>query len=176
MSEVYNPLAQSLSSIVNDVQCYLGYINPDDYNAKIDILSQGTIGQHTRHFIEFFQCLYEQVNGTDKVVDYGARKRDIRIEVDPAFALETLKNIMHSICVQQTDWDRVVQLRPDSDMPDSVVSSSYAREIFYGVEHCIHHLAIIKIGIIHMHADFDLPENFGIAPSTVKYRQKTCAQ
>ena len=39
---------------------------------------------HTRHIIEFYQCLIEQAS--EGQINYDSRKRDVRIESDPAFA------------------------------------------------------------------------------------------
>ena len=54
------------------------------------------------------------------------------------------------------------------------LDSNYYREVMYNLEHAIHHHALIKVAIIHF-TDLDLPDSFGVAPSTMEYR-KACAQ
>ena len=44
----------------------------------------------------------------------------------------------------------------------------------YNLEHAIHHHALIKVGLKIM-TKIELPESFGVAPSTIQYR-KVCAQ
>jgi hypothetical protein len=54
------------------------------------------------------------------------------------------------------------------------LDSNYYREVMYNLEHTIHHHALIKVGIEHF-TSLQLPESFGVAPSTMQYRE-TCAQ
>ena len=57
---------------------------------------------------------------------------------------------------------------------ENFLPSNYYREVMYNLEHAIHHHALIKIGIQQFTA-IELPESFGVAPSTMQYR-KACAQ
>ena len=52
--------------------------------------------------------------------------------------------------------------------------TNYYREVAYNLEHTIHHMALIKVGICEF-TDILVPEGFGVAASTIKYR-KECAQ
>jgi hypothetical protein len=54
------------------------------------------------------------------------------------------------------------------------ITTNYFREIAYNLEHTIHHMALIRVGINEV-STIELPENFGVASSTVKHR-KQCAQ
>jgi hypothetical protein len=44
----------------------------------------------------------------------------------------------------------------------------------FNIEHCVHHQAVIKIGLIYLEKT-ELSESFGAAKSTIEYR-KQCAQ
>ena len=46
-----------------------------------------------------------------------------------------------------------------------------AREITYNIEHIVHHMALVKIGIKEACRNVILPEEFGIAVSTIKYHK-----
>jgi hypothetical protein len=52
--------------------------------------------------------------------------------------------------------------------------TNYYREIVYNLEHTIHHMALIRVGLKELMA-LDMPETYGVASATVKHR-KACAQ
>jgi hypothetical protein len=54
--------------------------------------------------------------------------------------------------------------------------SNIERELMYNIEHTIHHLAIIKIGLNAVAPQIALSEHFGVAPSTIRHKQNICAQ
>jgi hypothetical protein len=54
------------------------------------------------------------------------------------------------------------------------LATNYYREIAYNLEHTIHHMALIRTGIREV-SNIRVPEDFGVAVSTLKYR-KQCAQ
>ena len=53
----------------------------------------------------------------------------------------------------------------------SRINTNYFREIIYNLEHCIHHQALIRVAIEEC-TDLQLPESFGVAPSTLLYRER----
>jgi hypothetical protein len=55
-----------------------------------------------------------------------------------------------------------------------ILATNYYREIAYNLEHTIHHMALMRIGIQEV-SDISLSEDFGVASSTIKHR-KQCAQ
>ena len=56
------------------------------------------------------------------------------------------------------------------------ILTTFERELMYNIEHTIHHLAIIKIAIRLVAPHIRLPDNFGVAASTIKHRDSLCAQ
>lgn len=152
-------------SVIDQLLSFLRSIRPADYTQASVILSGATIGQHTRHTIEIYQGLignYEQGS-----LDYGDRKRDLRIETSPAFAIECLEKIRSSIGLP----DKAIQLKNG----DESYPSSFSRELFYCDEHAIHHMALIRVGINEM-GGYELPDHFGFAPSTIRYKAAQCAR
>ncbi len=142
-----------------------------EYKRPSRILFNATIGQHVRHIIELFQCL--EKGYSEGVVNYEKRKRDYRIETDKEFAALLLRKIFRnldkpntSILLEAEDYNESVQTVK--------IPSNYFREIAYNLEHTIHHMALIKVGINEVSA-IALSEEFGVAYSTIKYRQ-ACAQ
>jgi hypothetical protein len=169
-------LPQIAGHVLNDLRHYLSVIEPVNFQAPLDILSGSTIGQHTRHIIEFFNCLLEQ--STDQeipVVNYAKRRRDYRIESEPGHALYEVVEI----CDRLKDLDTLKKCLLDCaehGQENLLISSTIARELIYTIEHTIHHLAIVKIALKATAPSIHLPEHFGVAPSTIQYRQESCAQ
>ncbi len=143
-------------------------ITENDFSTPCSVLSDTSIGQHTRHVIELFQCL---IKGYDHgMVNYDDRKRDKRIEQERDFAVLKINEIQNSIEKE----DKLMMLEQCFDQEKNVITSNYYREVIYNLEHTIHHKALIKIGINHL-CKLDLPASFGIAPSTIEYK-KQCVQ
>ena len=162
--------------VLLDSRHYLDHIDQELYKRPLDLLFGATIGEHTRHFIEFYQCLMDQVDGPDPVVDYSLRLRDKRIEEQPEFAAALVLRLADSIADLDTGLD--CQLRCSEHLHGEEVSvrSNVNRELLYNIEHTIHHLAIIKIGLAAIAPQLDLPSHFGVAPSTMAHKQGLCAQ
>ena len=164
---------------LRDALPYLGEIDPAVYTMPQELLFGASIGQHTRHFVEFYQCLLDQTSeaGSGAVVNYSLRQRDVRIEESPDFA----SGLIEDICLRISTLDekKSCQLVCDEHVDEAaglVIDTNVERELMYNIEHTIHHLAIIKIGLNAVAPRIALPEHFGVAPSTIRHRQKICAQ
>lgn len=161
-------LFKSSVDTLEQFKSILGKLPKDSYAAPCEVLSQATIGQHTRHVIELYLCL---IQGYDNgQVSYDKRQRNKRIENEVSFAIEQLDYIQ----VHLEKPDRKVKMEYELNGVGNSMSSNYYREVMYNLEHAIHHHALIKIGIKYF-TEMELPESFGVAPSTMHYR-KVCAQ
>jgi hypothetical protein len=164
-----------LQQAVNNVFVQLGetirQLTPAAYVQPCKNLVNNTIGQHVRHIIELFQCIE---NGyPDGVVNYENRKRDTAIETDKELALQLLQTIYANL--GRPDKQLMLNASYDDHSTETVsITTNYFREIAYNLEHTIHHMALIRVGINEV-STIELPENFGVASSTVKHR-KQCAQ
>lgn len=145
------------------------------YTEKAEVLSGSSIGQHIRHILEFYLLL---ISGsyTGKI-SYDKRQRDIRIEKSPEFALKTVENIL--IGIDSLNSNVQVEFDADYSIEGSLenrIISSVGRELAYCIEHSIHHQAMIKAGLIIMGLKEITDDNFGVAYSTIRYRNNQCAQ
>lgn len=157
------------------VQFYLDALDDQAYQAHLEVLSYASIGAHTRHIIEFYQCLLDQCSGGK--IDYDQRNRSNAIEEGTDTALAAIETIIDQ--VRAIDTDQRVKLAISYDSGSDyfeLVDTSVERELVYNLEHVIHHLAIIKIGLAIIAPGLQIPEGFGVAPSTIKYQKSTCAQ
>lgn len=160
IQNVFVQLTESLNQLTNA-----------EYSQPSKILFNASIGQHVRHIIELFLCLENgYISG---VVNYEKRKRDYKLETDKNFAIQLLKEIYHRI--ERPDIDLLMETEDYEDASGVVtIRSNYYREIAYNLEHTIHHMALIRVGITEV-SSIVLPDQFGVAYSTIKFRQQ-CAQ
>lgn len=159
------------NSSINTIEQFkdiLSQLSQEDYTKSCAALSNATIGQHTRHLIELYQCLIQGYE--TKEVCYDKRKRDTRIQEDISFAILQLEEIQKGL----EKPNKEVKVSYDLGEDEIFIQSNYFREVMYNLDHAIHHYALIKVGLKIM-TDMELPESFGVAPSTIQYR-KVCAQ
>ena len=164
-------LTQPIQHVFVQLSETLTQLNDEEYSRSSSILMKATIGQHVRHIIELFQCLE---NGYDAgLINYEKRKRDYRIETDKQLAVDLLKEIFRNI--ERPNKDILLEAEDYCDEIRVVsIPSNYYRELAYNLEHTIHHMALIRVGVNEV-SSIEVPEEFGVAYSTLKYRQQ-CAQ
>ena len=164
-------LQQAVNNIFVQLSDSLDQLSPEQYVQPCKTLFNNTIGQHVRHIIELFQCLE---NGYEAgTVNYEKRKRDTQIETDKELAGRLLLDIHRGLSRE----NKVLTLEAcyDDHTTEGInIETNYHREIAYNLEHTIHHMALIRVGITDI-SSIQLPDDFGVASSTVKYR-KQCAQ
>ncbi|MDN3585969.1 hypothetical protein QWY86_04775 [Pedobacter aquatilis] len=165
-------LKQPLENLLYQFGNVLSELNNHQFTSSITVLSGSTIGQHTRHILEFF---IELNNGYDSgVVHYDQRKRNHAIESNNAFALEQLQNIIstlekpNKVLILKADYDSSDDRRVDAT--DLEITTNYFRELAYNLEHTVHHMALVRIGINEV-SSLELPTQFGVAGSTLKFRE-----
>lgn len=164
-------LQQAVNTVFVQLAESLGQISQQEYVQPCKTLFNNTIGQHVRHVIELFQCLEK---GYDPgVVNYEKRKRDQAIETDKELATRLLLEI-HSGLGKPNKELTLEATYDDHSTEPIAIATNYFREIAYNLEHTIHHMALIRVGLTEVSA-ITLPEDFGVASSTVKYK-KQCAQ
>ena len=106
------------------------------------------------------------------LVNYEKRKRDLAIETDRQFANGLLQKIYKSL--EKPNKDLLLESNYDEHSPDTLtVTTNYYREVIYNLEHTVHHMALIRVGINEV-STIAVPYEFGVASSTLNYRKK-CA-
>lgn len=161
-------LIQSINDRLNELISLLNQLSKEEYSKPCVELSHASIGGHTRHILEMFQCLDQ--NYDSGIVNYDKRERNILIETIPDFAIQVILDIKKNILKE----DKNLKLQQMIDGNTINIQSTYYRELLYNFDHCIHHQALIKVAILK-HEDIEIDENFGVARSTIEYRRQ-CAQ
>lgn len=164
-------LKEPISNLLEQLQYVLDGLTNEQYAQPVKILSGSTTGQHTRHILEFFIELNQgYLSG---IVNYDKRLRNRMIETDKDFAVQTLRKIEAGL--DKPDRELLLHAEyADHDAEPIPVFTNYLRELVYNLEHMVHHMALIRIGVNAV-ADLEIPESFGVAASTLKFR-KACAQ
>jgi hypothetical protein len=160
---------QAVENALGELEMVLLQIGDDVYTTPCKYLFNATIGQHVRHIIELFQSMAQGYEtGT---VNYDKRKRDPEIENDKRLAIALMQQIAVSLDVD----DRDLMMETSCGTTDiTLIRTNYLRELYYNLEHCIHHMALIRVGVTEL-TDVVVPANFGLAPSTIQYRRE-CVQ
>ena len=153
------------------LQHILEQLTPDQYSTPQTVLSNASIGQHTRHILELFAEL--EKGYYSGCVNYDQRERSHWLETDPQAALAALNTLL----MQADKPDKHMQVLGNYLVVEGEplsVHTTYFREVLYNLEHSVHHLAFIRTGL-QQYPHITIPSDFGYAPSTTRYR-KTCAQ
>jgi uncharacterized damage-inducible protein DinB len=162
-------LHQACGHILNQLSTLVDQITADDFARPVESLSNATIGQHLRHTLEFFLCF--QQGYQNGLINYDNRGHDKLIESDKFIARAAIGKISDFIAALQ---DKPLKLEAGYDFGKDLfvtIDTNATRELVYNIEHAVHHMAIMKIGVREIAAYIALPSDFGIAASTVRYKE-----
>ncbi|WP_269237584.1 DinB family protein [Flavobacterium flavigenum] len=161
-------LIKSINYSLDELTNLLNQISDSAYSKSCEALSNSSIGEHTRHILEMFQCLE---NGYDSgALNYDNRERNKQIQTETEFAKECILNIKNNLRKE----NKIIYLEQMIDGLTFRIQSNYYRELLYNLEHCIHHQALIKVAVLQ-YENILLDDNFGVARSTIEYK-KQCVQ
>jgi hypothetical protein len=161
-------LIPSINNSLDELIGLLEQLSEEEYSKSCFELSGASIGEHTRHIVEMFQCLNR--NYDLGIVNYDKRERNESIQTKADFAVQMILDIKNSIEKE----NKKLELQQMIDGTAINIQSNYYRELLYNLEHCIHHQALIKVAILKCE-NVAVNENFGVARSTIEYRNQ-CAQ
>ncbi len=145
---------------------FLTKIKSDDYIVGMDNISfSGSIGQHSRHIVEF----YEQFLMTYQIgeINYDLRKRNPTLELNHLNCIGLIDDIISKL--NHLDLIKDMPIKVTNNFSDHL--STVGRELMFLNEHAVHHLALIRIIAESKGYSFHEMENFGISNSTLLYRK-----
>ena len=159
----------ALLTTVQQINHVIGQLTAQDYRYALPEFEGSSLGQHFRHILEFFQCLEDGVvSGT---VDYAARNRNPLYEQHPEMAAAAFEAFGHAL--PGFDLQQPIRVRAEFGSDDRpCYESTVGRELLFVYDHAIHHLAIIKIGLICHFPQIQTEKDLGVSPSTIKARSK----
>ncbi|MBI1315638.1 hypothetical protein GC167_02095 [bacterium] len=164
-------IAGRCASLLDHCIEVLERLGAEDYSRPVEVLDGSSVGMHFRHVIEFFGCLFQpEVThvGVAKVC-YDRRERDLRIEADLEYALGLSRGLANRLRegVSQTRLELLMET--DQGTPISV-ETNLERELAYNLEHLVHHMALMRIGVKSLQPGFSISSHFGLADSTRRHR------
>jgi hypothetical protein len=163
-----NILIAQTESVLHQLTEVLNQLEHSEYIRPIESLSESSLGQHVRHVIEFYQCM--TLGYSRAKINYEGRKRDKMIEESREFAAQCISKILFDIKNLDQKKPLVLEVQYE-DNHHLEIATTIEREMVYNIEHAIHHMALIKVGIKEINNRIKLPAEFGVAASTIRYQQ-----
>lgn len=163
-------ITHACAQILDQLATLVNVLTNEQYAQPSQALSRSTIGQHLRHTLEFFLCL--ESGFESGIINYDKRAHDKLIESDRYIALATIERIKNFVAT--LDGSKRVKLEVGYDIQSHefvTIETNGTRELVYNIEHAVHHMAIIKIGVRDVAPTIQLPGDFGVAASTIRYHQ-----
>lgn len=162
-------------AIISQLCQVVSQLTKDDYNRKLDILSYSSIGMHVRHILEFYDCLLTGLQTNE--ICYDKRERQLIYEIDSNSSISKLQSINNQLAALNQNKNLTLLVNPNSNADASSSTSTFLyRELLYTMDHTVHHMALIKIGITVNFPNLKVDPTFGVAPSTIRYQKEKCAQ
>ena len=156
----------ALDRALEELASVVAVLSREAYGARLFPAVSGSIGEHVRHCLDHVSALVSA--DPSSCLSYDHRERGTAVETDPVQALRCLQLLRLKIAVGR--WSTRL------DEPICVIStvvqggvmlsgmSTLARELAFVLNHTIHHQAMI--GLLSALVGCDVPDGFGLAPST----------
>lgn len=163
-----NAVAVRCAEMLHSCEKLLKEAGQEAFVFRPALLNGSTVGMHFRHVLEFFMLLDERMSTS---INYDLRRRDSVLENELEAALSQsahLRERLESGVFRDTSLTLDWQYEEDK----VAIATSLHRELAYNLEHLVHHMALIRIGLQLAKPDLEIPEDFGLANSTRRYRSQ----
>ncbi|KAJ2958778.1 hypothetical protein NQZ79_g5694 [Umbelopsis isabellina] len=152
---------------------FISTMSPDIYIKESKLMPKSTIGKHIRHMVDHFRILLSNPDLSSNDVNYDLRIRKVAAETDPAAAVELIRDLearLPTLGDRPFNTPLILTATIDPNLPPEQYQSSFGRELWYCCIHAIHHYASIKT--ICLEHDIQVPDSFGVAPSTLQHAEE----
>lgn len=164
-----NHLLAAMDEVLEQGEALLSGLSDAQYCDTATDFCSASIGSHYRHSLDHFKILLEAVNGS--VIDYDRRDRDVQLETERLRALRVTRDFRHAVrFLSDAVLDKAMEARSKISYVGagtSAAATTFGREVMFAVSHAIHHHALIAM--ICGLRKIPVPQNFGMAPSTIEY-------
>ncbi len=165
-----SPVAAAGMAMLDQCAAFVGCVGDREYAADSRTHKGGTMGKHVRHVLDHFRAALDgAAGGTETVIDYDHRARNVPMETDRGAALEAIAALRSRLAaLPDTDLTQAVRVRVmlSGDGAEAELRSTLGRELAFASHHAVHHHAMLKA--IAAEFAIDPGEEFGKAPSTIR--------
>jgi len=164
---VSSPLAQMNAVCLDQSLSLLDQIDTAAYIRTQPPAFSSGVGSHLRHALDYYEGLFAGLR-TGRI-DYEARTRDPRLEQDPRFAAEKIREIQASLLQipAETEGRELLVHVENGTSQSGCATTTLRRELDMLLGHTVHHYALISVALKLQ--GIDPGEEFGVAPSTLRY-------
>jgi hypothetical protein len=154
---------------LHEIKHLIALLSDEQYAYNAIILNGASIGQHTRHILEFYTCLISGIQ--TGIVNYDSRARNIDLEVNRDVAIA----VIETVCSDLDAIDESLEIQLHGDFTpqggtESSIRTFVNREMAYCLEHSIHHQALIKVSLMDQKIGHLAHADFGLAPATIRHK------
>ncbi len=157
------PAAVGNLALLEQGAAVLARLDPATYTAARPGWSP--VGAQVRHVLDHYLALLDGL--AERRVNYDARRRDPRIELDPRAALDLMERIGADLAgLDEAEGDLALDVHGDSGGGDGLDwrRSTLGRELQFLASHTVHHWALVRL-LLEGHG-VRTSADFGLAPST----------
>lgn len=154
-----------LARLLDDLASVLLQTSSAVYTARPLPGVSGSIGEHVRHILDHVTAVVATPEAS--VLTYDRRQRGTSVEIDSAAAIRSIwriKAILNSTDVDAMNRPVSVAIVLDRGGEPALMQSTRGRELAFVLGHTVHHRALIAMLLAI--AGVDVPESFGLAPTT----------
>src|SRR5258705_2115920 len=152
-------------------------IDDDIYVSTGPLSPRGSIGGQLRHILDFYQNFIAGIQSGQ--INYNLRQRGLLIERNRVRAIETVSkavDTLRSLTVLEGTRPLLVSTEENGESGLVWCTSSVLRELDFLQSHTVHHYSLIAM-LLRLQ-EIEPGEDFGVAPSTLRYwrEEAACAQ
>jgi len=164
-----NTLIEANVSCLEQGICLLESLPNEIYSSKCKEVFGSSIGSHFRHNIDHYLAFREGFAGGR--IDYDARQRNVSLEDNSSEACRLMAELVSFLrAIEQEDLEKQLEIRMHDGGDSTWSRTSLRRELQFLLSHSIHHYALV-VSIANRYEPTCFPDGFGVAPSTLHYRE-----
>jgi uncharacterized damage-inducible protein DinB len=150
---------------LNKLNKLLDCLSESDYQNNSILPFQSSIGNHTRHILDFYECIITYENQT---IDLTLRNRNCLSNVDIDFAKNRLCETIKNVDALKSNNDFVLDVYDDLGDGKIKVRYTYSSLLAYANSHTTHHYASIAYLLHQINPENEfLDVTFGVNTNTL---------
>lgn len=166
MTMMIEAIEKNLLRGIKLLQC----ITNEAYSDKSVAPYYSSIGGHTRHILDVFDCVFDGIPSNH--INLISRKRNELVENDTNFGItyfqETIKQLKQ---INPKNYHEIIKVTDDLGLGPVTVEYTLIGILIQAHSHAIHHFA--SVGYVIAQLGIQLPdEDFGFNPTTPKQKIK----